>query len=386
MNESFAASRKTRSSIDSVVHSLYAAVGNDAAWDDVVAAIARELDARIGMLVVMGKGQRDQSFYAAWNHREEVARAYSDHWWQHDVPLNVAVRRGMFVRGMIARISDIVPGEILRATPYYRDFMLTMPADYGIACVLSDGSDPLLGPPMHLSLFRHPGQPDFSDDDVARLTLLYPHLHRAFELHWQFRHLAEQVAVFHQSLDGLDFGVVFVDAAQKVRHANACAYRLGAHGPRERLLDGLPATVPSTGKLADLLQACALGTGGAAALGEGAGRLLALAMPLAAPRSGIGGDIRGSVMLMLIDPAQKPGAALDFLVRAFGLSKAQARLLPLLLDDLKPAEMAAALDLKITTVRSQLSAIYAKTGTTRQQELIRLLGTMPAIRYGMPSH
>jgi DNA-binding CsgD family transcriptional regulator len=85
-------------------------------------------------------------------------------------------------------------------------------------------------------------------------------------------------------------------------------------------------------------------------------------------------------MLMLIDPQQRPDAALDFVVRAFGLSKAEARLLPLLFENKTPADIALALDIKISTVRSQLSAVFAKTGTTRQQELIRLLGTLPPIQ------
>jgi DNA-binding CsgD family transcriptional regulator len=35
---------------------------------------------------------------------------------------------------------------------------------------------------------------------------------------------------------------------------------------------------------------------------------------------------------------------------------------------------------KVSTVRSQLSAIFAKTGTVRQQDLIRLLGSVPPVR------
>ncbi len=369
-------------SMDDVLHRLYGAVGDDGAWEHAVQAVAQYLGAHIGMLVVMGKGQRDQSFYAAWNHRDEVARAYSEHWWQHDLPLHTAVKRGFFVRGTIMRSTDVLPVEQLRDTAYYRDFMLTMPAEHCLACVLSDGSDPLLAPPMHLSLFRHPGAADFTAHDVTRLTGLYPHIHRAFEMHWQLRHLREQAAVFHQSLDGLDFGVIFIDPAQKVRHANAWTQRLSKMPAMSNLLGELPSSAPAAGALADLLQACAMGTGGAVALGQEPHRLLALAMPISSPRAAAAQEVRGSVMLMLIDPTQRPGAALDFLVRAFALSKAQARLLPLLLEDRTPAEMADALDLKITTVRSQLSAIYAKTGTTRQQELIRLLGTLPAIRHG----
>jgi DNA-binding CsgD family transcriptional regulator len=70
----------------------------------------------------------------------------------------------------------------------------------------------------------------------------------------------------------------------------------------------------------------------------------------------------------------------DFVTRLFGLSAAEARVLPLLLRGASPAQMAGALGVKVSTVRSQLSAIFAKTGTVRQQDLIRLLGSVPPVR------
>ncbi|MCZ8257256.1 MAG: hypothetical protein O9327_16525, partial [Polaromonas sp.] len=82
---------------DEVLHSLYGAIGNDDRWNDVLRVFAGYFNANIGMLVVAGQGQRDQSFYAAFNHREEAARAYSDYWWQHDIILAAVLEHGQFV-------------------------------------------------------------------------------------------------------------------------------------------------------------------------------------------------------------------------------------------------------------------------------------------------
>lgn len=70
--------------LNRVQAALYGAVGSDAAWAEALRVLAQEFDASFAMLVAAGQGQRDQSFYAAWNHPEEAARAYSDHWWQYD--------------------------------------------------------------------------------------------------------------------------------------------------------------------------------------------------------------------------------------------------------------------------------------------------------------
>lgn len=365
---------------DDVLHALYGAIGSDAAWNGVLRVIAAYFNSNISMLVVAGKGQRDRSFYAAWNHREEVARAYSDYWWEHDVMLSAVLKNGLFVKGMVGRASDIIALEELHASRYYQEFMLTMPAEHFMGCILSDGRDEALAPPMHLSFFRKPGDSDFSDDNVNDLADLYPHIHRAFELHWQHRVAQEQLGVFHQSLDGLDFGVMFIDPTTRVRHANTAAREMIARAGGLALLGGLPEHAPREGELARLLQACAQGKGGAVSLGIPGNKLFAMALPLAAPQATVAGDASASVMLMLVEPNKRPEAALDFVVRAFGLSKAEARLLPMLFENMTPTGMAQALDVKISTVRTQLSAIFAKTGTRRQQELIRLLGAVPSVQ------
>ena len=369
---------------DEVLHALYGAVGSDAAWNDALRVFADYFNANISMLVVAGQGQRDKSFYAAWNQRDEMARAYSDYWWQHDVALKAVLDRGLFVPGMVVRGSDLVDPEVLRQTDYYRKFLVDMPAEHLMGCIMSDGGDAALAPPMHLSFFRPPGADDFSDADVTELMALYPHVHRAFELHWQQRIAREQLGVFHQSLDGLDFGVLFIDPASRVRYLNAAARKMIGRTGWQALLGGLPERVPVTGELAVLLQACALGQGGAISLGPRGNRLFVLGLPLSATVAGAPIDAKVSVMLMLIDPQKRPEAALDFVVRAFGLSKAEARLLPLLFENRTPADIARLLDIKITTVRTHLSAIFAKTGTTRQQELIRLLGTLPPVQRFRP--
>ena len=85
-------------------------------------------------------------------------------------------------------------------------------------------------------------------------------------------------------------------------------------------------------------------------------------------------------MLLLTRYGQLPASVLDFVKRTFGLSAAETRLLPLLLRGSVPAEMAVELGVKVSTVRSQLSAVFAKTGALRQQDLIRLLGSVPPVR------
>ena len=84
------------------------------------------------------------------------------------------------------------------------------------------------------------------------------------------------------------------------------------------------------------------------------------------------GDTDEAAVLMLIDPPAASVGTLTALQRLFGLTAAEARVLALLLDDCRPREIADELQISITTVRSHLQALFAKTGTRRQSELVAL--------------
>ena len=73
----------------------------------------------------------------------------------------------------------------------------------------------------------------------------------------------------------------------------------------------------------------------------------------------------------------EPGAAVDvdpfLLSTTFGLTPAEGRLAAMIVNGRSPEDCARELNVKISTVRSQLVAIYAKTGATGQADLVRLI-------------
>jgi len=63
----------------------------------------------------------------------------------------------------------------------------------------------------------------------------------------------------------------------------------------------------------------------------------------------------------------------------FGLTAAEARLAVTLMEGRSLSEASEVRGLSRETVKSQLSAIFSKTDTKRQGELIRLLARVPAL-------
>jgi DNA-binding CsgD family transcriptional regulator len=84
-------------------------------------------------------------------------------------------------------------------------------------------------------------------------------------------------------------------------------------------------------------------------------------------------------LILLSDPDTKPTPRGRHLVAIFGLTPAEARLAIDLASGERVEEISVRRGLKVSTVRSQLSSILAKTGTTGQTALLRLLGGVPAV-------
>jgi len=64
----------------------------------------------------------------------------------------------------------------------------------------------------------------------------------------------------------------------------------------------------------------------------------------------------------------------------FGLSRAEARLARAICHGDSVENYARDHDLRLPTVRTQLSSVFNKTGTDRQAELVRLVAGIPVVR------
>jgi DNA-binding CsgD family transcriptional regulator len=83
---------------------------------------------------------------------------------------------------------------------------------------------------------------------------------------------------------------------------------------------------------------------------------------------------RALLTLTTVEP--KPGRKPALLARTFGLTPAEARLASIIAEGLNPERAAEELGISKVTARNQLKAIFAKTATHRQAELVALLSRL----------
>jgi len=82
---------------------------------------------------------------------------------------------------------------------------------------------------------------------------------------------------------------------------------------------------------------------------------------------------RPAICVVVTDPERLPVPEEAMLRKLFGFTKAEARLAARLAHGQALNEAAMALSIAYGTARTHLAAIFRKTGTNRQGELVRLL-------------
>ncbi|WP_143130444.1 helix-turn-helix transcriptional regulator [Paraburkholderia sartisoli] len=87
--------------------------------------------------------------------------------------------------------------------------------------------------------------------------------------------------------------------------------------------------------------------------------------------------LRAIVMLIFYHPPSAPPVDEDLLAAAFDLTPAECRVAHFLAGGMSPKEIATRIGVQHDTVRKQLQAIYQKTATNRQPDLVRLLLHLP---------
>jgi DNA-binding CsgD family transcriptional regulator len=90
------------------------------------------------------------------------------------------------------------------------------------------------------------------------------------------------------------------------------------------------------------------------------------------------GKRRAPVALFVTDPDERVEIPVPRLRRIYGLIRSEARIASRIAAGLRPESVAEEVGVQVNTVRMHLKRVFAKTGTRRQSELVRLLLSSPA--------
>lgn len=305
-------------------------------------------------------------------------RAFLQTWHKTNV---FGTRRPASEAGAIVLGRSILPKPALMRTAMYRHYL----APRGIHEVVRLDIFADLYRSQSIALARPWASGPFTSDELAFARALMPHLQRVATLH---THIEDTTSIARTAIDALDEAqgpLLLLDAHGRVVHASAEADRLlheadGLSAGR----DGLRAATPELSSRLRAVVARAAGSSsapgvsGALHLPRPSGKpdLVLTAVP-ARSRSFGPGIGTASVVLQITDPLARAMPDPDVLAGAFDLTPSEAILAADLLCGLSIGEMAAKRGRSVATMRTHLASVLAKTGTTRQSDLVRLLVRLP---------
>jgi DNA-binding CsgD family transcriptional regulator/PAS domain-containing protein len=355
-----------------LIAAIYDAVTDPSRWDEVVKRIVEATKSFSGNLVLQ---QADAgSLTALYNVDPFFADAYSQTYHKND-PLKTP---DWSIAPGEVRACSYTQTDSFRASAYYDEFVRPQ----GWVDLIATG---LVRAPDAFALLVLTRSPDAMWVEAAEwhlLETLAPHLQRAAAIHRLLSRTTATTESLSAAVAAAGFAVFLLTGNCRVLFANPKAEDLvrrqtGLRYERGQLAAATPALTHRLHALARAGSWLARGEGdigGTLELsrGENCSPLVAHVIPLAANRAAAIFDIdRPAAAVFVVDPAAGLGAHIQRFAGRFGLTVAEARVLAEIIGG--DGLLAAAARLKVTeaTARTHAQRILAKTGTTRQTELIR---------------
>ncbi len=345
---------------------LYEAATDPDGWRPALAALASWTGANEFHLLRWDAGSQQPTFNVHSDGVEPAIEQYGAYYASID-PRRMVVAAGPpgHVLACQHRFEDGYVGR----SEFYQDFLDAWGMRRSLSSLLmQDGDEQLM-----LGLVRATERGSFEDEDVARLERAMPHLQRACRIWADAERLRHQVALGDEASGAASVAWMGLDSAGAVLHANSLAEELLREDDFLVVRDGrLHAADADDGTRLRLAIAQAARGGPARELtlrGRRSGAFACSVSVIGVSKRWAG---KAAVLVML----RRSGAQLpapEHLAQAFGLTPAESKAALGLLEGKTPAEHAESAGLSMATVRSHLSAVYAKTCTRRQAEAVQVL-------------
>lgn len=352
---------------------IYDAATDDGLWPAVLAGVADLTGSLNGALYGQTISAGRVYFSHVTRSSEECQRAFRERHVQNPWSLYMDLQPA----GSLVASDQIISLPELKKTAFYDE--VHRPQDIAHNAMIP--LEKQRGFVAAFNICRSERQGPFEAPQMATLARLCPHLRRSLALgHRLNGYKALQSAEF-QILDRLSAGVILLDRSARIILANQAARSLGSQtGPLRLRGDGIGACSSAFSRRLDELVQSALRGMPAATMGiphPDGGRLITLFVSSvrSRDRDRFGGhNLRdAAVMIFVFDPSGPLETPAEWIVDAYGLTLAEARVAIPASSGKSLAETALQLNISQNTVKTHLRRVYAKTGASGQAELAGLM-------------
>lgn len=232
-----------------------------------------------------------------------------------------------------------------------------------------------------ISFSRPEGEENFSGPELEAMDILMPHLARAFRTYFSLLEVRRESRIVKSAFDRIPQAVMIVGRDHRPLLVNSSAEKLISD---ERCFrkdkDGRIISVDGNPKISEMIDAVfgPREPGGTpltnVALLETDSGARPLEVMVALYEGLKDSAIRPepAAVIFVTDPGSRP-ATPEALMAIYGLTPAEAKVAVLLAEGLSVDEVAAHLGVSLNTARTHLKRAMAKTNTTRQTGLVKLV-------------
>jgi DNA-binding CsgD family transcriptional regulator len=284
--------------------------------------------------------------------------------------------------GQLVSVSDIMPYDEFLQTQFYKEWV----APQGLADCLNVILDKTSTTVAMFCVFRTEQQGVVDGEMRSRMQMVIPHIRRAVLINRLFDRVESNVGMFSDLLDEIEAGIFLVENLGQLNYANETGRNLLLSGDLLRDAGGrITANDPQADNM--LRQSFAASADGDLALGvqgiavpllsQNGAQYIGHVLPLTSGKR-IGTSSTGSnVVAALFIRKASIGNPLppEVIRRAYNLTPSELRVLLAIVEIGGVPEVAPALGVAVTTVKTHLKRLYEKTGVKRQADLVKLFAS-----------
>lgn len=373
-----------REQLSALIDDIYDAALDPAQRIDVIDKIASFTGGQSGGILSKHSSSKSETPYCYIGANPESLQVYSESYPKLDLAADLPCT-GV---EQVVSTADLVPYEEFRRGRFYREW--ARPHGWGdVASVVIDKSATCC---TFLSVVRDEARGPVDDEMRRRMALVVPHVRRALRIGKAVNLKQGEAACFSDILDRLSAGIIFVNVGGCIVHANAAGNAVLDAADILRAVGGR--LVAGDAQINETLREILMVGDGCdpfpgfrhialpmrARDGE---RYVAHVLPLtsgARRRAGVPYDAVAA--LLVRKAALEAFSPSEVIGTMYKLTPTELRVLLAIVDIGGVPEVAAALGVAATTIKTHLSRLFQKTGVGRQADLVKLVAGFSTLLAG----
>jgi DNA-binding CsgD family transcriptional regulator/PAS domain-containing protein len=362
--------------ISRLIGDIYDASLDPSLWPRALEDSARFVGGTASALFLKDSVRKVHNTLYTWGYDPDYTQSYIEKFGQLDP---FAIAQFFFEIEQPISLADIMPHSEFRKSRFYEEWVRPQHWIDAIAATLERSATTYAA----FSVIRHENDDIVDDETRRRMRLIVPHVRRAVAIGKVIDLHKVEAGALADTLDGLAAAMFLVDAAGRIVHTNAAAHAMLGEGSVAHAAAGkfAAADAQADRALHDIFMNAesgdaAVGTRGIAVpLASRAGeRYVAHVLPLTSGARRQAGVAYAAVAAVFVRKAAlELPHPLETIATTFKLTPAEMRVLMMIVQLGGLQEVAPVLGISVATAKTHLQRIFAKTDTSRQADLVKLV-------------